>query len=220
MADGIDAGLRRRLADQGVHALADHELLALMLGPGCGPASLRASLGLLDSSGGMTGLARLEADELAAAPGVGPARAARVLAALELGRRLAAPEPVARQPIRDSVEVARWFRTRLWDQQREGIHALLLDGKHRLLRHLWLSQGSWNTCPLDPKLVFSVCLRRGASALILVHNHPSGDPSPSREDLDLTERLARAGQILGIRLVDHVIVGQDGYCSLADAGMI
>ena len=69
-------------------------------------------------------------------------------------------------------------------------------------------------------MVFSACLRRGASALILVHNHPSGDPSPSREDLDLTERLARAGQILGIRLVDHVIVGQDGCCSLADAGMI
>jgi DNA repair protein RadC len=153
-------------------------------------------------------------------PGVHPADARRLRAAMELGRRLAAPAPSTTRAIQSAVDVADWFRCQMQDLSRESLHALLLDGKNRPVKHLALAEGSWNSCPVDPKVVFSACLRHAAPALILVHNHPSGDPSPSRDDLELTERLLRAGQVIGIRVLDHLIVGREGYLSLADHGFM
>ncbi len=216
----LDA-LRHRLDMVGVEALADHELLALMLGarPLAGSPTA-AALFLLESADGISGLARRSLKEMIDLPGLGRAGATRIQAALELGRRLAVPAPSSKKPIDSSTEVAEWFRCRLQDHEREGVYALLLDGRNRALTHLCITQGSWTSCPVDPKVVFSACLRHGAPAVILIHNHPSGDPSPSRDDLALTERMVRAGKVIGVKVLDHLIVGREGFCSMADSNLL
>jgi DNA repair protein RadC len=214
-------GLRARLDQTGEEALADHELVALLLQAGDVRGSVTSrALSLLEGLGGLGGLARHAGLQPTHLPGLGPIETIRLRAAFELGRRSISPPPPGNKPITSSAQVADWFRIRLQDSQRESIHALLLDGRNRPLTHLCIIQGSWTTCPLDPKMVYSACLRHGAPALILIHNHPSGDPSPSRDDLQLTERLKRAGQLVGVRLVDHLIVGRHGTCSLADRGLL
>lgn len=200
----------------GVEALADFELVALLLGR----TPVPVAISVLEGAGGLTGLARRDLCELAGVPGLDRSRACLLKAAVELGRRLAVPEPPADRPITHAAQVADWFRCRLQDQERECIHALLLDSKHRPLRHIRVTEGSWTSCNVDPKVVFAACLRNGAPAVILVHNHPSGDPRPSRDDLELTERMVRAGRVVGVRLLDHLIVGREGFASLADAGLL
>lgn len=216
--------IRRHFLEVGAVGLSDHELLALVVGHGAGGRTAPQPLGLAELTlhrvGGLVGLARRDAVGLARLPGLGRARACLLKAAIELGRRAAVPAPPRERPIRSSAEVVEWFRCRLQDLEHESIHALLLDGKNRPLRSLKLAEGSWSSCPVDPRVVFSSCLRQGASSFILVHNHPSGDPHPSREDLELTERLARAGRLVNVRLIDHVIVSRGGSVSLADRGLI
>jgi DNA repair protein RadC len=204
--------LRSRLARAGAEVLSDRELLSLLVG--------RVATRTLERTGGIKGLARRDVDDLASLPGLGPARACALLAAVELGRRLVAPAPPAGKPISCSGDVAEWFRCRLMDCDRETIHALLLDSRHRPLRSICITEGSWTSCPVDPKVLFSACLRHGAPAVILAHNHPSGDPAPSRDDIRLTERLVRAGNLVGVRLLDHLIVGREGFHSMADAGLL
>ena len=208
--------IQERMHTAGVEALADFELLALLLQR----TPVPRAISMLERTGGLNGLARKELGELAEVPGLGRAGACQIKAAVELGRRLAVPAPPAGRPITRAAQVADWFRCRLQDQERECIHALLLDSKHRPLNHMRVTEGSWTSCNLDPKVVFSACLRNGAPAVILVHNHPSGDPTPSRDDLELTERMLRAGRVVGVRLLDHLIVGREGFTSLADAGLL
>ncbi len=208
--------IQERMRGAGVEALADFELVALLLGR----MPVPVAVSVLESAGGLAGLARRDLCELAGVPGLDRDRACRLKAAVELGRRLAVPAPPPEQPVTHAAQVADWFRCRLQDQERECIHALLLDSKHRPLRHMRVTEGSWTSCNVDPKVVFSACLRNGAPAVILVHNHPSGDPSPSRDDLELTERMVRAGRVIGVRLLDHLIVGRQGFTSLADAGLL
>jgi len=201
-----------------IRDLSDHELLALVVGDGKRPIGLAADT--LDRVGGLNRLARRDISELSRLPGLDRARACTLLAALELGRRVAAPAPAADKPIGCAADVAEWFRCRLQDNSRECIYALLLDSRHRPLKSLRITEGSWTSCPVDPKVIFSACLRHQAPAVILVHNHPSGDPSPSRDDLNLTERLVRAGNVVGVRVLDHLIVGREGFLSMADAGLL
>jgi DNA repair protein RadC len=208
--------IQERMRGAGVESLADFELVALLLGR----TPVPVAVSVLEAAGGLNGLARRDLCELAEVPGLGRGRACQIKAAVELGRRLAVPAPPADRPITNAAQVADWFRCRLQDQERECIHALLLDSKHRPLRHMRVTEGSWTSCNLDPKVVFSACLRSGAPAVILVHNHPSGDPSPSRDDLELTERMVRAGQVIGVNLLDHLIVGREGFTSLANAGLL
>jgi DNA repair protein RadC len=208
--------LHKRLLGNGEETLSDPELLALLLGGGKGGAVGE----LLERTGGLGGLARCTPEELARLKGVGLARACRLRAAVELGRRLAAPAPPIDRPVACAAEVAQWYRHRLQDLDRECIHALLLDARHRPLKPLRVTEGSWTSCPVDPKVVLSACLRLRAPAFILIHNHPSGDPAPSREDLELTERMTRACALLGVRMLDHLIVGRAGFYSMADAGII
>ncbi len=216
--------IRSRFAQSGAEALSDHELVALLIGPGGGRRSAAEPLGLaeraLGQAGGLWGLARAEISQIARLDGVGEARACRLKAAVEIGRRLAVPDPPRGRPIESAGDVAEWYRCRLQGFERECIHALLLDSKHRPLRQLRVSEGSWTSCHVDPKVVFAACLRDGAPAVILVHNHPSGDPTPSRDDLELTERMVRAGKLVGVTVVDHLVVGRCGYTSMADSGLI
>ena len=215
-ATGCIQTIQERMQGAGVEALADFELLALLLLK----LPVSRAISMLEQAGGLDGLARKDLQELTRVPGLDRAGTCRIKAALELGRRLAVPAPPAGRPITRAAQVADWFRCRLQDQERECIHALLLDSKHRPLNHMRVTEGSWTSCNVDPKVVFSACLRGGAPAVILVHNHPSGDPTPSRDDLDLTERMARAGRVVGVRLLDHLIVGREGFTSMADAGLL
>lgn len=215
----LDDGPRERLHALGPSALSDRELVALLLRTGGRGADVAAVAGaLLRDHGGLRGLARAAASELRAAPGIGPAKCASLLAALELGRRLAARHLRPGDAIRGPGDVHRHFHPRLRDADRERFLALLLDGRHRVMREVAVSEGTLTASLVHPREVFRPALREGAAALVLVHNHPSGDPTPSAEDREVTDRLARAGELLGVRVLDHVIVAERGYWSLRESG--
>lgn len=212
---------RERLEALGAEVLSDTELLALLLRTGsAGSDALHVAANLLERCGGLRGLAHAGGRELRAAPGVGPAKSASLRAALELGRRLAARRLEAGAAIRGPDDVYRHFHASLRHVPHERFLALLLDGRHRVLRQEVVSQGTLTASLVHPREVFRPALRESAAAMILVHNHPSGDPTPSREDREVTTRLARAGEILGVHVLDHVVVAERGYCSLREEGLL
>jgi len=151
---------------------------------------------------------------------MGPAKSATLAAALELGRRLAARRLRSGDPVRGPADVFRHFHARLRDVRHERFLVLLLDGRHRLLREVVISQGTLTASLVHPREVFRPALREAAAAVVLVHNHPSGDPSPSNEDREITARLADAGHLVGIPVLDHVVVADRGWSSLSELGAI
>jgi DNA repair protein RadC len=212
---------RERLLSAGAAALETPDLLAVLLGTGA-PGQPAESLArdVLEQAGGLRPLAVHTPFELASIRGLGDARAARLLAAFELGRRLVA-EPLARGALlRGGADVFRHYHAALRDLRVEQLRAGLLDGKHRVIREELISQGTLTSSPVHPREVFAPAVRHSAAAVVLVHNHPSGDPQPSADDLDITRRLADAGRLLGVRVVDHVIVGDGSFVSLADRGAV
>ncbi len=212
---------RERLFRLGADALSDAELLALLLRTGARAAgAVDAGAALLRRSGGLSGLARRVGPELMASPGVGPAKAASVLAALELGRRIAGRRLSEGAPFRSPADVFAHFHPHLRDASQERFAVVLLDGRHRILREEVISLGTLTASLVHPREVFRPALRACAAALILVHNHPSGDPTPSPEDREVTERLVAAGELLGVRILDHVIVAERGYHSFREAGAL
>jgi DNA repair protein RadC len=213
-------GPRERLDAVGAEVLSDAELVALLLRTGArGESAERVGAGLLALHGGLAGLARAGAAELRRAPGVGPAKSATLQAALELGRRLAGRRLAPGDAIRSPADVHRHFHPRLRDAPCERFLVLLLDGRHRVVREVQTSQGTLTASLVHPREVFRPALREAAAAVVLVHNHPSGDPTPSREDREITERLVRAGDLLGIPVLDHVVVAEQGYVSLREEGV-
>lgn len=211
-------GPRERLHERGTESLDDAELLALLLRTGArGRPAEQLAHELLGGSG-LHGLARAIPAELERWPGVGPAKAATLLAALELGRRLAQRRLQTGDAIRGPQDVFRHFHARLRDAPHEQFHLLLLDGRHRLLREVMASRGTLTASLVHPREVFRPALREGAAALVVVHNHPSGDPAPSAEDREVTRRLVQAGALLGVPLLDHVVVAERGWVSLREQG--
>lgn len=210
---------RERLARLGAEALSDAELLALLLRTGVRGADVLAlSRRLLAQQGGLRGVARAAPAVLCRAPGVGPAKCATLVAAIEIGRRLACHRLREGEAIQGPVDVYKHFYPRLRDAPHERFLVILLDGRHRVLRAAAVSEGTLTASLVHPREVFRPALEAGSAAVVLVHNHPSGDPTPSQEDRSVTERLARAGEILGIRVLDHVIVAERGYRSLREEG--
>ena len=185
---------------------------------GSSSPNLAVAASLLEHHGGLHGLARAGGRELKAAPGMGPAKSASVCASLELGRRLAARRLPPGTAIRSPADVFAHFHPSLRLVPHERFIALLLDGRHRVLREEVVSQGTLTASLVHPREVFRPALRESAAALILVHNHPSGDPTPSAEDREVTLRLVRAGDLLGVRVIDHVVVAERGFCSLKEEG--
>lgn len=211
---------RERLALLGASALADRELLAILLNSGKrGCSALDLAARLLLEHDGLRGLGRVTAARLASTSGVGLAKAARILAACELGRRRARIRPDGKQIfIRNADEAARIAGARLRDSDRERFLLLLLDTKHRLIREEIISVGSLDQALVHPREVFKTALEYSAAALIAAHNHPSGDCRPSREDRLLTEQLSAGARFLGIRFLDHLVIGDGRYCSLVFQG--
>lgn len=213
-------GPRERLRALGPASLSDAELLALLLRTGgAGRTGLDLARLLLARAGGLVALARAAPAELRA-PGVGPAKAASLEAAFELGRRIASRRLAPGDAITGPADVHRHLHPRLRGAPQEEFLALLLDGRHRLLREVPISRGTLTASLVHPREVFRPALREGAAALVLVHNHPSGDPTPSAEDRQVTARLARAGELLGVRVVDHVVVAERGFASLRELGAL
>jgi DNA repair protein RadC len=211
---------RERLDALGPEVLCDSELLALLLRTGGrGADALAVASQLLRRHAGLLGLARASPRELSAAAGVGPAKQATLRAAFEIGRRLAAGRLVPGTTLRGPADVFRHFHPTLRDAPHERFLVVLLDGRHRLMRHEMVSQGTLTASLVHPREVFRPALREAAAALVVVHNHPSGDPAPSAEDREVTARLVRAGELLGVPVLDHVVVAERGYASLRELGL-
>lgn len=212
-------GPRERLREHGVDALSDAELVALLLGTGTAgePVSALAQR-LLDEVGGLHAMGRSSVGQLEAMKGLGEGKATRLAAAAEFGRRVVT-RPLARgSKITGSEDVYRAFGPFLAHRQHEELWAIALDSRQRILCRVQLARGGLSACPATLGDVFRPLIREGAAGLIVIHNHPSGAPDPSQEDLAFTDRLAQAGELLGICLLDHVIVAADGYYSCLDAG--
>lgn len=212
---------RERLLRDGAERLSLEDLVALVLRSGDRRGDARTiARRMLERAGSLLGLASIAPCELEAIPGIGPAKAASLMAAFELGRRLASAPLERGQAIRAPLDVQRHFQPRWRDRRRESFHALQLDGRHRLMAVDEVSIGTLTASLVHPREVFREAIRNAAAALLLVHHHPSGDPSPSAEDRSVTDRLVAAGRLLGIRVVDHVIVADGGYFSFQEAGLI
>ena len=211
---------RERLRALGTGALAVHELVALLVGSGgaSGSAAAVASRLLEAVGGSLRRLATLDVAALERVWGVGSATAARVLGALELGRRAASESPAERDRIRGPGDVYQRYGPRLRDLPQEEFHALLLDTRHRVVREVCVTRGTLDASLISPREVFRLAVVEGAAAVILAHNHPSGDPAPSPDDRAVTRQIAEAGRALGIPVLDHVIVGDGRFASLAEEG--
>jgi DNA repair protein RadC len=210
---------RERLLRHGAQALSNRELVAVVLGVGAARASaLDVAQDLLVS--GMRELAGRSAPELLARRGLGPAKAARLLAALELGVRIAI-EPVAQKPeFRTPEDAARYLLPRYGPRPVETFGLLALDVRRRLRREVVVSVGCLTSSLVHPREVFGEAVTARAAGLILFHNHPSGDPEPSAEDVGLTRRLAQAGQLMGIEVLDHLVLGAGRFVSLKERGAL
>ena len=212
---------RERLAAQGPAALGDVELVAILLGSGRrGQNVLDVAASLLAAVGGLAGLARADENELRRQTGVGSARAALLRAALELGRRATGSRPERGRRLGAAADVWAHYRARLAQATAEEFWVIGLDVRHRLLFDLCVARGSLTGVEVHPREVFRPLIRAAAAAAIFLHNHPSGDPSPSREDLELTRRLKEVGDLCGITVLDHVVVAAEGHVSLAERGWL
>lgn len=217
---GIGERPREKLLTNGAAALSAAELLAIILGSGtAGGNALAVARAVLAAAGGsLRRLAGMSAVDLARLRGIGPARAAEVLACLELAKRFGEEEFAPGTAFRGSYDVYAHFRERLADERCEYFYAVLLDNKHRKIRDVRVSQGSLTSSIVHPRDVFLPVIRESAAAVIFVHNHPSGDPTPSREDIEITRRLREVGELVGVRVLDHLVIGRGRYVSFVDDG--
>lgn len=213
---------RERVLESGAQALGTADLLALLIGTGAEGVSASAiAASLLEAAGSLAGLYRLGPHGLAARRGVGPAKAARVAAALELGRRAMIELMAEERAVIGAFDaVVRWAEPRLSLLEHEEVWALVLDGRNGLKSTHRIAQGGLHGCALTASDVLRPALRDAGSAIVLVHNHPSGDPTPSSEDVHMTRAVAQACQVVGLRLLDHVVIARGGASSLLELGAI
>jgi DNA repair protein RadC len=208
---------REKLRHHGVAALGDNELVALILGSGCRRGNaLSVANALLAAHGGLHGLMRCTPDDFVRIAGIGRARAAQIVAALELGRRTLTLAPSARLQIRRPDDAAAYLMPRFGSRGVEQFGIVLLDSKHRVMQTKVLAVGTLNSSVVEPRDVFREAAIGGATAIVVFHNHPSGDPTPSPDDVALTRRLVAAGTLIGIDVVDHLILGEARYWSIKE----
>lgn len=209
-----------KLEEKGADALSQAELLAILIGSGRqGKSALDIGRSLLVAHENLHRMAEASLEELQGTRGIGRVGALRIHAAVEIGRRLGRQDPIAKGSRLTSSKAAIALMQDLAFLDREEFHVILLDGAHRLIRRMQVSQGNFNQAMVYPRDIFRRALRANAAAMILVHNHPSGDASPSESDVTATERFIELGQILGVKVLDHLIIGRDGSLSLKDLGL-
>jgi DNA repair protein RadC len=208
---------REKLERVGAGGLGDNELLAIVIGHGVPRTSaLELANAVLDAVGGLHGLARASPDDLRRVPGIGTARASQLIAAIEAGRRTLVRGRRERVQIKSARDAAELLMPEFGSRPVEQFGVLLLDTKHRVLRTTLLSVGTLDASIVHPRDVFREAASGGASAIVVFHNHPSGDPTPSGDDIVLTRRLVTAGDLMGIAVLDHVIVAENAFFSMKE----
>lgn len=211
---------RERLKQYGAASLSNAELLAIIMRTGAASESvLNLSTRLLARFGGLSGLAKAGFGELCQEHGVGQAKAAEIKSALELGRRLISELPTDRAVVKSPADVANLLQTEMSLLDQEELRLVLLDTKNRVLSIPIVYRGSVNTSFIRISEIFREAVRENCPALIVVHNHPSGDPTPSSEDIQVTEQFVEAGNLLDIEVLDHIIIGRPSYISLKERGL-
>lgn len=217
---------REKMFAGGVSYLSDAELLGVVFGSGCeGVSAVELGRRLLADQGSLAQVARADAKELVRTRGIGPAKACALRAVFELGRRVAQTEPAAQPVMADPAVVARFVRARVEVPEQEEFHVLLLDARNRLTHAAMVTRGTLDRVSVHPREVYRLAVRHSAARVVVAHNHPSGDPSPSEADLAVTCALAQAGEAVGVELMDHVIVGSAPggglrFCSLRERGQL
>lgn len=212
---------RERLLKYGPLAMSEAQLLAIILRTGGGGRSaLDIGLDLLTVFGSFRELEQASLQEISAIKGIGTAKAAQIKASLEIGRRLY-QEPSPKGPAFSSgKDIYNYFYPRMQGLRKEHFYSILLDVKNRLIREIRISEGTLTASLIHPRESFRNAVRESAASVIFIHNHPSGDPTPSREDIAITERLEKAGETLGIKMLDHIIVADGGYTSMLEKGYL
>jgi DNA repair protein RadC len=211
---------REKLAKYGSEVLSNAELLAILIRTGTkNESAIDIAYKLLKHEDGIGFLVDSKTEELSGIYGIGPAKAAQLKAAVELGRRLASQTYKKEIYIRCSKDASNLMMEDMRYLKKEYMKAILLNIKCGLIGIEEISVGSINSSIVHPREVFAPAIKKSCASILLVHNHPSGDPAPSQEDLNITKRLAEAGKILGIEVVDHIIIGDGTYVSLKDKGL-
>lgn len=208
---------RERLLRHGGDPLSCEDLIALILGTGArGRSAVEVARSLLSETGSLLELARAKPSELARVRGIGEARAARLVAAFQLGKRALADPWVARPVVRQPADVYRHLEPRLRGMTQEAFWVLALDARNGVMDEIEVARGSLTGVEVHPREVFRPLVRLAAAAGVVAHNHPSGDPEPSPDDIALTRRLRASGELLGIPILDHVVVGIDRFASIVE----
>lgn len=212
---------RERLLKHGAAGMSEAQLLAIILRTGGqGKSAMDMAIELIDKMGGIGNMEQASAAEFCSVKGLGEAKAAQIKAALELGRRLMR-NPAGKGPVFSSGrDVYSYFHPRFSGLKKEVFHCALLDVKNRLLRDARVSEGTLTASLIHPRESFREAIREAAASVIFVHNHPSGDPTPSRDDIQITARLESAGETVGIRVLDHIIIGDGQYASMREKGYL
>ncbi|HEY6009259.1 MAG TPA: DNA repair protein RadC [Geobacteraceae bacterium] len=217
----VDERPREKMLHRGVETLTDGELLALLLrtgDAGSGRSALDLGRELLKEFGDLRTLAGTSVADICRVRGTGLAKAASIKAALELANRFKGRRLESETRYTSPDQVFEHYHYRYRDRRKEYFLVLLLDGKNRVIREVQVSEGSLNQSIVHPREVFHAAVRESAAAIILVHNHPTGDPAPSREDLEITRRLREAGDVMGVKVLDHIIIGDGAYVSFVSQG--
>lgn len=210
---------RERMLNFGAQALSNAELLAILLRTGTvAESAVKLAYRVLSESNGLRNLVDLSVEQLTSIKGIGSAKALQIQAGIELGRRLARTTAQETISIRSPKDAANLLMEDLRYLQKEHFVCLFLNTKNQVLAQETLSMGSLNASLVHPREVFRSAIKRSSASIICAHNHPSGDPTPSREDIDLTKRLVEAGNLIGIDVLDHVIIGDHTYVSLKEQG--
>jgi DNA repair protein RadC len=211
---------RERLASLGPQALSSAELLAILLRVGVsGENAVQVGQRLLHDLGGLGGLQRVPFAELCDQRGLGEAKAAQIKAAIELGRRLTLESPEERPSVNSPADAAALVQYEMAGLEQEHLRALLLDARNRVLEIAEIYRGSVNSSQIHIGEVFKPAIRRGATAVIVIHNHPSGNPAPSPDDVAVTRALVQAGKLLDVEVLDHLVIGQGKFVSLKERGL-
>ncbi len=211
---------RERLAKLGPQSLTAAELLAILLRVGVvGESAVQVGQRLLQTFGGITGIHRASFDELSSQKGIKLAKAAQIKAAIELGRRLVTESPEERPAVHTPSDVADLLQYEMAALDQEELRVILLDTRNRVLNTETVYRGSVNSSQVRVAEIFKAAIRRNASNLIVVHNHPSGDPTPSPDDIAITRSIQQAGDLLDIKLLDHIIIGSGRFVSLKERGL-
>jgi DNA repair protein RadC len=211
---------REKMLEKGAKALSDAELLAILLRTGTKNLPVNRLAEQLLVKYELAGLASISPPELSKTTGIGLVKAVTVIAAIELGRRLSQREPSRRPVIRSPQDAVELVMSELRYQSKEHFMALFLSTKNHVIARAIISVGSLNASIVHPRELFREAISYSAAAVILVHNHPSGDPTPSQEDISLTKQLVEAGNLLTISVLDHVIIGDGKYVSFKEKGII